>query len=171
MDTLLSIEPSRAISTENIRSTIHGQESCLLRSCATGIAVLLIVSTMCLILLPPGSALADASYDSADGKGIEVASWALTVPYVIGKGTFALGGVVVGGLGYVFSGGNVKTAKTVWTRSIYGTYIIRPAHLRGEEPVHFLSQPDESPVEGGPPSRTADFWNALFHNQVTRDYV
>ncbi len=151
MDTPLSIEHSRPISTENIRSTNNGQESCLLRSWATAIAVLLIVSTMCLILLPPGSALADMSSDSSDGTGIEVASWALTVPYVIGKGTFALGGAVVGGLGYVFSGGNVNTAKAVWTRSIYGTYIIRPAHLRGEEPVHFLGQPDESPVEAVPP--------------------
>ncbi|HSL03289.1 MAG TPA: hypothetical protein VK901_07100 [Nitrospiraceae bacterium] len=117
------------------------------------IAVSLIVSTMCLIFLPPGSALADTSSadaDSSEGTGIEVASWALTVPYVIGKGAFALGGAVVGGLGYVFSGGNVNTAKAVWTRSIYGTYLIRPAHLRGEESVHFLGQPDESPKEAVP---------------------
>ncbi len=151
MNTPLSIESSRPISTENIRFAMSGQESCLLRSWRTAIAILLIVSTMCLILFSPGSALADTSSDSSDGTGIEVASWALTVPYVIGKGTFALGGAVVGGLGYVFSGGNVTTAKAVWTRSIYGTYIIRPAHLRGEEPVHFLGQPDESPMEAIPP--------------------
>jgi hypothetical protein len=105
---------------------------------------MVVVSTMCLILLPPQAALADISSDRSDRTGIEVASWALTVPYIIGKSTFALGGAVVGGLGYVFSGGNVNTAKAVWTRSIYGTYIIRPAHLRGEEPVHFLGQPDEN---------------------------
>lgn len=118
------------------------------------IAALLIVSTMCLTLLPPGSALADpssADADSSEGTGIEVASWALTVPYVIGKGAVALGGAVVGGLGYVFSGGNVNTAQAVWTRSIYGTYLIRPAHLRGDESVHFLGQPDESPREAVPP--------------------
>jgi hypothetical protein len=116
--------------------------------------VMLIVTMMCLSLLPPGSALAEdssADADNSEGTGIEVASWALTVPYVIGKGAFALGGAVVGGLGYVFSGGNFDTAKSVWTRSIYGTYLIRPAHLRGEEPVHFLGQPDESPRETVPP--------------------
>ena len=64
------------------------------------------VSTMCLIFLPPDAALADMSSDRSEGTGIEVASWSLTVPYIIGKGTFALGGAVVGGLGYVFSGGN-----------------------------------------------------------------
>ena len=120
---------------------------CLLRRWVQAIAVMLIVTMMCLILLPPGSALADTSSadgDSSEGTGTEVASWALTVPYVIGKGAFALGGAVVGGLGYVFSGGNVNTAKAIWARSIYGTYLIRPAHLRGEEPVHFLGQPDES---------------------------
>lgn len=140
---------------ENIRSTINGQESCLLRSWALTIAVLLMVSTMCLILLLPQAALADTWSDRADGTGIEVASWALTVPYLIGKGTFALGGAVVGGLGYVFSGGNVNTAKAVWTRSIYGTYIIRPAHLRGEEPLHFLGQPDEGLMDLPPTQPTS----------------
>lgn len=123
------------------------------------IVVLLIVSMMYLILLPPGSALADessADADSSEGTGIEVASWALTVPYAIGKGAFALGGAVVGGLGYVFSGGNFDTAKAIWTRSIYGTYLIRPAHLRGEEPVHFLGQTDEGPRDtiSPPPNST-----------------
>lgn len=155
MDSPLSIEPSRPISMENIRSTINGQESCLLRSWALTIAVLLMVSTMCLILLLPQAALADTWSDRADGTGIEVASWALTVPYLIGKGTFALGGAVVGGLGYVFSGGNVNTAKAVWTRSIYGTYIIRPAHLRGEEPLHFLGQPDEGLMDLPPTQPTS----------------
>ena len=120
--------------------------TCLLGKWGKAIVVLLIVSMIYLILFPPGSALADessADADSSEGTGIEVASWALTVPYAIGKGAFALGGAVVGGLGYVFSGGNFDTAKAVWTRSIYGTYRIRPAHLRGEEPVHFLGQADE----------------------------
>ena len=128
--------------------------TCLLGRWRRAIAVTLIVAVMCLSLLPPGSALAEESSaddDNSEETGIEVASWALTVPYVIGKGAFALGGAVVGGLGYAFSGGNVNTAKAVWIRSIYGTYRIRPAHLRGEEPVHFLGQPDEPPREAVPP--------------------
>ena len=127
--------------------------TCFLGRWGRANAVTLIVAMTCLILLPPGSALADDSStdtDSSEGTGIEVASWALTVPYAIGKGAFALGGAVVGGLGYVFSGGNVNTAKAVWSRSIYGTYLIRPAHLRGEEPVHFWGQPDERPREAVP---------------------
>jgi hypothetical protein len=121
------------------------------------IAVALLMALMGFLLLSPGWAVAEelASGDEgSDGTGIQVASWALTVPYVIGKGAFALGGAVVGGLGYVFSGGNYNTAKAVWTRSIYGTYLIRPAHLRGEEPVHFLGRADESQAEVAPPAKS-----------------
>ena len=81
-----------------------------------------------------------AGTNSSDNAGIQVASWLLTIPYCVGKSAFAVAGSVVGGLGYAFSGGNSKTAESVWTTSIYGTYILRPAHLRGEEPVHFLGQ-------------------------------
>jgi hypothetical protein len=86
-----------------------------------------------------------------------VGAWALTVPYIIAKGVFAACGAVVGGLGYVFSGLDERTAKAVWTRSIYGTYIIRPAHLRGEEAVRFLgpepgSQEEQSPAYDQSPS-------------------
>ena len=132
----------------------------LLRRWEKALAVMLIVTLSWVVLLPPGSALADdppAGADSSEGTGIHVASWALTVPYAICKGAFALGGIVVGGLGYVFSGGNFHTAQTVWTRSIDGTYILRPAHLRGEEPIHFLgktdggqSEPAPHPVEPAP---------------------
>jgi len=113
-------------------------------------AVVFLVAAMAVFLLTPGWAWADDATFGGEGSnetGIQVAAWALTVPYIIGKGAFALGGAVVGGLGYLFSGGNADTAKAVWTKSIYGTYIIRPAHLRGEEPVHFLGKGDESQAE------------------------
>ena len=72
---------------------------------------------------------------------------ALTVPYAIGKGAFALGGAIVGGLGYVISGANFDTARSIWIPNIYGTYIPRPAHLRSEEPIHFLGKTDGGQLE------------------------
>ena len=129
----------------------------LLAGWTQAVAVVLLVAVVGLFVLLPGWAWADDAASSGDGSddtGIQVGAWALTVPYIIGKGAFALGGAVVGGLGYAFSGGNSDTAKTVWTKSIYGTYIIRPAHLRGEEPVHFLGQTDEShAVATAPPAK------------------
>lgn len=109
------------------------------------VAIVLILTVMALTMIPPGSTLAQdqaSSTDSSEGTGIQVASWLLTVPYCAGKSAFAIAGSVVGGLGYAFSGGNSETAQSVWTKSVYGTYILRPAHLRGEEPIQFLGKAD-----------------------------
>jgi len=140
-----SVHPEQLIATEIRMLTILTK----------AVAMVLLVALMGLLLLPPGWALAEDSASGNEGSdetGIQVASWALTVPYAIGKGAFALGGAVVGGLGYVFSGGNFDTAKGVWTPSIYGTYILRPAHLRGEEPIHFLGETDGGHREPPPQS-------------------
>jgi hypothetical protein len=114
------------------------------------VAIVLIVSFMSLTMIPPESSLANdqmSSSDTSEGTGIQVASWLLTVPYCAGKSAFAIAGSVVGGLGYAFSGGNSETAQTIWTKSVYGTYILRPAHLRGEEPIHFLGKADDGQSE------------------------
>ena len=110
------------------------------------IAVVLLVTVMGLTLLPAGVTWAEdrtAGTDRSDDTGIQVASWLATIPYCAGKSAFAVAGSVVGGLGYAFSGGNSETAQAIWTKSVYGTYILRPAHLRGEEPIHFVGQSDE----------------------------
>lgn len=121
----------------------------------TATRVILLVAVMAAILLPVGQARADdsASAGGSDGTGIKVGAWAATVPYIIAKGAFAACGAVVGGLGYLFSGLDDRTAKAVWTRSIYGTYIIRPEHLRGEEAIRFLGEEPEplhGPIEPTP---------------------
>jgi hypothetical protein len=114
------------------------------------VAIVLIVTVMGLTMIPPGSTLAEdqsSSTDSSKDTGIHVASWLLTIPYCAGKSAFAIAGSVVGGLGYAFSGGNPKAAESVWTTSVYGTYILRPPHLRGEEPIQFLGKAEGSQSE------------------------
>jgi hypothetical protein len=59
------------------------------------------------------------------------------------KAAFAIGGGIVGGLAYAFSGGSEQTAKNIWVPSIYGTYVITPDHLKGDKPVRFLGVPAE----------------------------
>jgi hypothetical protein len=61
-----------------------------------------------------------------------------TLLYLPLKAAFAIGGGIVGGLAYAFSGGNENAAKSIWTTSLYGTYIITPDHLRGDRPIRFL---------------------------------
>jgi hypothetical protein len=127
------------------------------------IAFVLIVTVMGLTMIPAGVTFAQdqaSSSDGSDSTGIQVASWLLTIPYCVGKSAFAVAGSVVGGLGYAFSGGNPETAQAIWTKSVYGTYILRPAHLRGEEPIHFLGQSEEHKSESvnraAAPSNHAD---------------
>jgi hypothetical protein len=132
---------------------IRPQETHLIAQWRRSVAVMLIAICMGLSMIPPGSTLAEdqvSGTDSSDDTGMQVASWALTVPYCAVKSAFAIAGSVVGGLGYAFSGGDSKTAETIWTTSVYGTYILRPAHLRGEEPIHFVGKPEDRQGESAP---------------------
>jgi hypothetical protein len=116
---------------------------------AAGVVLLVAVLS---VLLPADWARADDAApagQASDEMGIKVAAWAVTVPYIIAKGAFALGGAIVGGLGYVFSGLSYNTANAVWAPSMSGTYIIRPAHLRGEEAIRFVGE--ESGSQEAPP--------------------
>lgn len=133
-----------------LREYVIAPDADLGRTLGRFLTVMLIVTFMGLTVIPPGSALAEdqtSGTNSSEGTGIQVASWLLTVPYCVGKSAFAVAGSVVGGLGYAFSGGNTETAQAIWTKSVYGTYILRPPHLRGEEPIHFLGNADEDQNE------------------------
>jgi hypothetical protein len=80
---------------------------------------------------------------SASGVGIQAGSALATIIYFPLKLAFAIGGGVVGGLAYGFSGGSEQTAKNIWIPSMYGTYIITPEHLKGDKPIRFLGVPAE----------------------------
>jgi len=86
---------------------------------------------------------------SASGVGIQAGSALATIIYFPLKLAFAIGGGVVGGLAYGFSGGSEQTAKNIWVPSMYGTYIITPDHLKGDKPIRFLGVSAEPPREAG----------------------
>ena len=81
-----------------------------------------------------------------------------TILYFPFKAAFAIGGGIVGGLAYAFSGGSEQTAKNIWIPSMYGTYVITPEHLTGDRPVRFLgvaSESEAAPAEPAPMSSPA----------------
>ena len=90
--------------------------------------------------LPPSSETTEGGNASSAGMG--AAAGVSTLLYLPLKAAFAIGGSIVGGLAYAFSGGNENAAKSIWTTSMYGTYIITPEHLRGDKPIRFLGVPD-----------------------------
>jgi hypothetical protein len=117
----------------------------------TAVIVLALVLSL---LAPSGTAWAmsggDQNETSGSGAGLSVASWLLTVPYGAAKCAFAILGGVFGAGAYAATGGDLDTAKKVWTTSMYGTYIITPEHLKGDKPVRFFGQATESAAPGTP---------------------
>lgn len=93
----------------------------------------------------------EAAQGTPSGAGLQAASWLVTVPYGAVKVGFALLGGVVGGLTYALSGGNTEAAESVWTTTMYGTYVLTPEHLKGEKPIRFMGVP----AVGGTERKTA----------------
>ncbi len=73
------------------------------------------------------------STEAALGLG----SGILTLVYLPAKVVYATLGGIVGGFTYALTGGNLETAQSVWEPSFYGTYVITPEHLKGNEAVRF----------------------------------
>ena len=90
---------------------------------------------------------------TASGAGMQVAAGLCTIVYLPIKAAFAIGGGIVGGLTYLFTGGNENAAKSVWTTSMYGTYLITPEHLQGDRAIRFLGVADmaDTPAPAEPP--------------------
>jgi len=72
--------------------------------------------------------------DAALGAG----SFFLTLVYTPVKLAYAILGGIIGGFTYGLTGGDLETAQSVWEPSVYGTYVITPDHLKGNEPVRFV---------------------------------
>ncbi len=115
------------------------------------LSLLLLVAFVGVTMIPLGhgqdSQFDEAEGGTASGAGLGAGSFLLTIPYGVAKVAFALGGSIVGGLAYLFSGADEQAAKKVWTTSMYGTYVITPDHLKGNQPVRFLGVPEEEILE------------------------
>lgn len=121
------------------------------------IAICAVLALCAVTIAPPAwsqeTVPSSAEGGSPSGAGMQAAAGLLTIPYVACKAAFAIAGGIVGGLTYVFTGGNESAAKSVWTTSMYGTYIITPEHLRGDKPIRFLGVADsEEPAPSTAPA-------------------
>ena len=70
------------------------------------------------------------------GMGTAVAS----LIYAPLKLVYAFGGMVVGGLAWVFSGGDPSVANIVLTPSVRGDYVISRKQLLGEQEIEFFGR-------------------------------
>lgn len=90
---------------------------------------------------------------TASSAGMQAAAAVSTILYFPFKAAFAIGGGIVGGLAYAFSGGNEQAAKSIWDTSLRGTYFISPDHLQGNRPIRFLgvADPNDTPTPDSAP--------------------
>ena len=100
---------------------------------------------------PPSSASTEGG--SASSAGMQAAAGFSTLLYLPFKAAFAIGGGIVGGLTYVFSGFDESSAKKVWNTTLYGTYIITPEHLQGDRPIRFLGVVDSNDAPAPAPAQ------------------
>lgn len=125
------------------------------------VAVVLLL-TLCTITMVPSAwsqdSTAPPSSTSAEGGnasnvGMQVAAGVSTLMYLPLKLAFAIGGGIVGGLTYAFSGFDESAAKKVWSTTLYGTYLITPDHLEGNRPIRFLGVADSNDAPASAPAQ------------------
>ena len=104
------------------------------------VVTFLFVSSL-MLPVPLVMAQAEEPADQMTEAGLGAASVLLTIPYGVTKIVYAGLGGIVGGFTWALTGGNTEVAKEVWEPSFYGTYVITPDHLQGNEPVRFFGNP------------------------------
>jgi hypothetical protein len=119
------------------------------------VAVVLLLSLCTITMVPSAWSQEGTEGGSASSAGMQAAAGFSTLLYLPLKAAFAIGGGIVGGLAYAFSGGNEQAAKSIWTTSLYGTYILTPDHLQGNRPIRFLGVADsnDAPASASEPVR------------------
>jgi len=124
------------------------------------VTLIVIVTFFSMISVPAWSqpSSPDTQQGTASGAGMQAASGAATILYFPVKGAFALGGGIVGGLAYLFSGFKEEVAKNIWIPSMYGDYQVVPEHLTGERALRFVgvaAEGDGAQAESAMMSSTA----------------
>ena len=87
--------------------------------------------------MPSLSLAAEEESSQSNEAALGIGSALLTVVYFPCKIVYPALGGIVGTFTYALTGGDTDTAKSVWEPSFYGTYVITPDHLKGNEPVRF----------------------------------
>ncbi|MBF6571454.1 MAG: hypothetical protein IVW54_21585 [Candidatus Binataceae bacterium] len=80
------------------------------------------------------------------GAGYGAATLFSNMLYIPAKLLYAIGGGLVGGGGYLVTGGNQQVADTIWRTSLGGDYVLTPDMLQGKQPVYFSGPNTTAPT-------------------------
>ena len=98
------------------------------------IVISMIVLLLCACLISREAQAHSSTSHLVTGAACFVA----TPVYGAFKLAFAGMGAIVGGLTWVFTGGDTRSAQRIWDASMKGTYIITPEHLQGKKDINFV---------------------------------
>lgn len=103
---------------------------------------LFIVAVLGLVIALTGNPAraAEHSGTSPGAVGLQAASWLVTVPYCAVKVAYTVVGALWTSLVFTLTGGDTNAAVAVWMPAVTGDYMVRPQHLAGEKPLHFVGQ-------------------------------
>jgi hypothetical protein len=65
--------------------------------------------------------------------------------YVPAKLVYAGLGALTGGMALGLTGGDTKTAESIWEPSLFGDYFLTPSMVQGQEPFSFAGSPMAAP--------------------------
>ena len=106
----------------------------------TGLIALSLITAPSMVLAENTSA-----GDMSKEGGLGAASALTSLIYGPVKLIYAVGGLIVGGCAWAFTAGDSQVAKTVFTRSLRGHYVITPEILTGEERLEFIGRDEAGP--------------------------
>lgn len=98
----------------------------------------LFILLLCGFLMTPRVNASERSESGTNQLVTGAACFIVTPVYGAFKLAFAGVGAIVGGITWVFSGGDSRTSQKIWDTSLKGTYIITPDHLKGRKRVNFI---------------------------------
>ena len=142
-------------------NTYSSSSNCPCKASSFKLVAAFLLLALCTVTMAPSAwsqaGAAPPSSESTEGgtassAGMQAAAGVSTLLYLPLKLVFAIGGGIVGGLAYAFSGGNEQAAKSIWDTSLYGTYIITPDHLQGNRPIRFLGIADSNDASAPAPA-------------------
>jgi len=99
------------------------------------------VCAIALLAAPATSFAGDG--EVAKEAGIGAGSVLSTLIYGPVKLGYAIGGLTIGGLAWMFSGGDNQVARAIVIPSVAGDYVITPRALRGEDTIEFIGRDPE----------------------------
>lgn len=113
------------------------------RAAAVGVRALLAGGLTGLLLAASPAAAKPPSDDAASpvaegGRGI--AAGLATLAYTPAKIAYAMGGLVVAGLVYAYSGGDGETVARAVYAPLRGDYVVTPGHLTGKRKLRFVGK-------------------------------